>query len=193
MSKPDPDSAKKEKRKAIRWFITVFFATIVISALISFGSEELMSVSSTPITFVILLAIILLGIVFDVVGVAVTSADEKPFHSMAARKVPGAHEAIALLRNAEKVGSICNDVIGDICGVVSGAASATIAARVLQNFEFSWPRVVLLAMSALVAGITVGGKAVAKGFAINSNTKIVHVVGRVIAWFNGIGRIFCKK
>ena len=193
MSKPDPVSAKKEKLKAIRWFIAVFIATIVISALISFGSEELMSVSGTPVTFVILLAIILLGIVFDVVGVAVTSADEKPFHSMAARKVPGAHEAIALLRNAEKVGSICNDVIGDICGVVSGAASATIAARVLENFEFSWPRIVLLAMSALVAGVTVGGKAIAKGFAINSNTRIVHFVGRVISWFNNIGRFFCKK
>ena len=193
MSKPDPASAKKEKLKAVRWFIAVFIATILISALISFGSEELMAVSSTPVTFVILLAIILLGIVFDVIGVAVTSADEKPFHSMAARKVPGAQEAIHLLRNAEKVGSICNDVIGDICGVVSGSASATIAARMLQNFEFSWPRIIGLAMSALVAGLTVGGKAIGKSFAINSCTTIVHAVGRVICWFSGIGKIFRKK
>ena len=193
MSKPDPASAKKEKLKAVRWFVAVFIATILISALISLGSEELMAVSSTPVTFVILLAIILLGIVFDVIGVAVTSADEKPFHSMAARKVPGAQEAIHLLRNAEKVGSICNDVIGDICGVVSGSASATIAARMLQNFEFSWPRIIGLAMSALVAGLTVGGKAIGKSFAINSCTTIVHTVGRVICWFSGIGKIFRKK
>ncbi len=193
MSKPDPASAKKEKLKAIRWFVAVFIGTIVISALISFGSEELMAASTTPVAFVILFAIILLGIISDVVGVAVTSADEKPFHSMAARKVPGAQEAIALLRNAEKVGSVCNDVIGDICGVVSGAASATIAARVLQNFDFSWPRIVLLAMSALVAGVTVGGKAIGKGFAIRSNTKIVHTVGRVICWFGGITRVFHKN
>ena len=193
MSKPDPASAKKEKLKAVRWFVAVFIATILISALISLGSEELMAVSSTPVTFVILLAIILLGIVFDVIGVAVTSADEKPFHSMAARKVPGAQEAIHLLRNAEKVGSICNDVIGDICGVVSGSASATIAARMLQNFEFSWPRIIGLAMSAFVAGLTVGGKAIGKSFAINSCTTIVHAVGRVICWFSGIGKIFRKK
>ena len=193
MSKSDPASAKKEKLKAVRWFITVFIATIVISALISLGSEELMAASSTPVAFVILLAIIMLGIVFDVIGVAVTSADEKPFHSMAARKVPGSQEAIQLLRNAEKVGSICNDVIGDICGVVSGSASATIAARMLQNFEFSWPRIIGLAMSALVAGLTVGGKAIGKTFAINSCTTIVHGVGRIIFWLHGIPRIFKKS
>ena len=193
MSKSDPASAKKEKLKKIRWFVVVFIATIIISALISLGSEELMDVSSTPVAFAILLAIILLGIVFDVIGVAVTSADEKPFHSMAARKVPGSQEAIQLLRNAEKVGSICNDVIGDICGVVSGSASATIAARVLHNFEFSWPRVIGLAMSALVAGLTVGGKAIGKTFAINSSTTIVHGVGRVICWIRGISHIFNKS
>ena len=101
-------------------------------------------------------------------------------------------EAIRLLRNAERVSSICNDVIGDICGVVSGSASATIAARVLENFEFTWPRMIGLAMSALVAGLTVGGKAIGKSFAIRSCTTIVHGVGRVIWWLRGFGRFFKK-
>ena len=180
MSKSDPASAKKERIKNIRWFIIVFVATICISALISLGSEELMAVSGTLVAFFILLAIILLGIVFDVIGVAVTSADEKPFHSMAARKVPGAQEAIQLLRNAEKVGSICNDVIGDICGVVSGSASAAIVTQILANFDFSIPQLISLGMSALVAGLTVGGKAIGKGLAIGSSTQIVHLVGKVI-------------
>ena len=192
MSKSDPSSANKVRIKAIRWITIVFIATICISTLISLGSEELMAVSSTLVAFFILLAIIFLGIIFDVIGVAVTSADEKPFLSMAARKVPGAQVSIQLLRNAEKVGSICNDVIGDICGVVSGSASATIAARVLENFEFTWPRMIGLAMSALVAGLTVGGKAIGNSFAICSCTTIVHGVGRVIWWLRGFGRFFKK-
>lgn len=192
MSKSDPASVKKDRKKTIRWIIFVFVATICISALISLGSEELMAVSSTLVAFFILLAIIMLGIVFDIIGVAVTSADEKPFHSMAARKVPGAQESIQLLRNAGKVGSICNDVIGDICGVVSGSASATIAARMLDNFTFTWPRIIGLIMSALVAGLTVGGKAIGKSFAINSCTNIVHTVGRIIWWLRGFTRIFKK-
>ena len=184
MSKSDPASHKKERNKNIRWFITVFILTIVISATISFVSDEIMAASTIWIAFLILFTIVFIGIAFDIIGVAVTSADEKPFHSMAARKVPGALEAIRLLRNAEKVSSICNDVIGDICGVVSGAASATIATQILNNFEFTWPRIVQLLMSALVAGLTVGGKAIGKTFAINSCTEILSVVGKMISFFN---------
>ena len=192
MSKSDPAASKKERNKAIRWVIAVFISTILVSGIISLASEEIMSVSTMPVAFVILLIIISVGILFDIIGVAVTSADEKPFHSMAARKVPGALESIRLLRNAEKVGSICNDVVGDICGVVSGSASATIAAQVLQNFEFTWPRLASLLMSALVAGLTVGGKAVGKGIAINSCTKIVHFVGLTIHRLQNIPKIFTR-
>ena len=112
---------------------------------------------------------------------------------MAARKVPGAQESIRLLRNAESVSSICNDVVGDICGVVSGSASATIAASILANFEFTWPQVISLMMSALAAGLTVGGKAVGKGFAVSSSTKIVHGVGKLLYTLRHFSRKPSKK
>ena len=183
MSRSDPSATKKERNKTIRWVVTIFFVTIFVSGMISFASNEIMADSTIPVAFVILLAIILIGIIFDIIGVAVTSADEKPFHSMAARKVPGAQESIRLLRNAERVSSICNDVVGDICGVVSGSASAAIAVQVLDSFTFTLPALVTLLMSALVAGLTVGGKAVGKTFAIKSCTKIVHNVGKIIWGF----------
>ena len=175
MAKTDPEAIKREKRKNIQWVVTIFFMTILISGTISLISDEVMANSSVVVAFCILLAIIFLGILFDIIGMAVATADEKPFHSMAARKVPGAHEAIRLLRNAERVSSICNDVVGDICGVVSGSASATIAA---------------LVMSALVAGLTVGGKAIGKSIAVKSCTQIVHLVGRVL---HGWNRLIKKK
>lgn len=193
MSKADPASQKKERNKTIRWVVTIFLVTIFISGTISLVSEEIMAVSGIAVAFVILLAIVLVGIIFDIVGVAVTSADEKPFNAMAARKVPGARQAISLLHNAERVSSICNDVVGDICGVVSGSASATIAAQVLQNFEFSWPRIVTLVMSALVAGLTVGGKAIGKTFAIGSCTEIVTFVGKTIYFMRHFKDLFKKK
>ena len=186
MAKTDPETMKRERLKMIRWVITIFFVTIGISGIISLVSDEVMANSSLAVAFMILLAIIFLGIVFDIVGMAVATADEKPFHSMASRKVPGAHEAIKLLRNAERVSSICNDVVGDICGVVSGSASATIAALILTNVNVGWPRGISLVMSALVAGLTVGGKAIGKTVAVNSCTKIVHLVGRVIYTLNRI-------
>ena len=193
MSKSDPNSAKRHRNKVVRWVIVIFFTTILISGTISLISDEIMENSGIVVAFVILMVIILIGIIFDIIGMAVATADEKPFHSMAARKVPGAQEAIALLRNAERVSSICNDVVGDICGVVAGSASATVAVQVLQRFSCSWPDMVSLVLSALVAGLTVGGKAIGKTVAINSCTGIVHTVGKVIYGFRRIPRMFSKK
>ena len=193
MSKADSGASKKERNKTIKWVVTIFFITILVSGTISFTSDLIMANSTMLVAFIILLAIILIGIVFDVVGVAVTSADEKPFHSMAARKVPGAQESIKLLRNAERVSSICNDVVGDICGVVSGSASATIAAQVMLNFEFTVSSIVPLIMSAMVAGLTVGGKAIGKTFAIGSCTAIVHGVGKLVWAFHHLPQLLKKR
>ena len=186
MAKADPEASKRERKKQIKWVITIFLVTILISGAISFLSDILMENSSTAVAFLILLAIIFIGIVFDIIGMAVATADEKPFHAMAARKVPGARAAISLLRNAERVSSICNDVVGDICGVVSGSASATIAVQVIRNFDCSWPQIVTLLMSALCAGLTVGGKAIGKSIAVNSCTAIVHMVGKIIFRFRSL-------
>ncbi len=193
MSKSDPDSSRKERSKTIRWILIIFPVTILVSGTISFISDIIMEGSSMLVAFLILLTIVAFGVVADTIGLAVTTADEKPFHSMAARKVPGGLEAIKLLRNADRVSSICNDVIGDICGVVSGSASATIAVQILHNFEFSWPDMVSLVMSAMVAGLTVGGKAIGKTFALNSCTTIVSFVGKCIYYLKHISDMFKKK
>lgn len=193
MAKSDPAAQKRERQKTIRWVVTIFFVTILISGTISLLSDLLMANSSMAVAFLILLVIILIGIVFDIIGMAVATADEKPFHSMAARKVPGAQESIRLLRNAERVSSICNDVVGDICGVVSGSASATIAAQILSNFDMSWPQIVSLLMSALAAGLTVGGKAIGKSFAVNSCTAIVYTVGKLVYTLHHLPDLFRKK
>lgn len=193
MAKQDPAAAKKARNKTIKWVISIFLVTILVSGTISLVSDVVMEESSIGVAFLILFLIILVGIVFDIIGMAVATADEKPFHSMASRKVAGAQESIRLLRNAERVSSICNDVVGDICGVVSGSASATIAIQVINHFDFTWPQIVSLAMSSLAAGLTVGGKAVGKTFAVNSCTEIVHGVGRFIYGLRHFPDIFRKK
>ena len=185
-TEPPSKGKRKKKNSHIRWIVTVFFVAVVISSTISFFSSTVLEGAGLVEAFLVLLLIVALGIVFDIIGVAVMSAEEKPFHAMAAKKVPGAAEALHLLRNAEKVSSFCNDVVGDICGVVSGSASATIAALILTQVDVGWPRGVSLVMSALVAGLTVGGKAIGKTFAVNSCTQIVHMVGKVLHALNGL-------
>ncbi len=187
---PEPRSKKKQKKTKkhsnFRWIVTIFFVAVLISSAISFLSSSVMEDAGIVEAFVVLLLIVLIGILFDIVGVAVMSAGEKPFHSMAAKKVPGAAEALMLLRNAEKVSSFCNDVVGDICGVVSGSASAVIAVKALSNLNSD--AVGQLIMSAVVAGITIAGKALGKNIAMRRSTQIVHLVSKPIYYIKSLLR-----
>lgn len=178
-------SGKKQKKKMKiqpdwKWITTIFGSTIGISAAMSLISNEVLEGSGLLVSFVVLLSIIFLGVIFDIIGVAVTAADEKPFHSMASKKVPEAATAIRMLRRADRVSSFCNDVVGDICGVVSGSASAVIAARAVTGMQPVVSSVVQLAMSALVAGLTVGGKAFGKSIAMHNSVLIIHAAAKVI-------------
>lgn len=192
------EGVKKGKKIKIKpdwkWISTAFGITIGISATMSFLSNEVLSGGGLALSFVVLLTIVLLGIVFDIIGMSVTAAEEKPFHSMAAKKVPEASVAIWLLRRAERVSSICNDVVGDICGVISGSASAVIAARVVANMQPTVASVVQLLMSAVVAGLTVGGKAFGKSIAMNNSTQIIHGAAKVIYFIksspNRLAKVF---
>ena len=177
---------KKEEKKPgrFRWAIQVFCISVVLSAALNLASSNALEGAELPVAFAVLLAFILLGILFDIIGVAVTAADERPFHSMAAHKTPGAREALGLIRRASKVSSFCNDVVGDICGIISGSTAAVIVLRLQE--AFSLKSVVLsLAMTALVSGLTIGGKAIGKTFAIDKSTTVLQLVGRFLHLFSG--------
>ena len=184
------DSKKKQEKKGkgrgegrFRWAIQVFFISVVLSAMLSLASEEALDGAGLPVAFAVLACFILLGILFDIIGVAVTAADERPFHSMAAHKTPGAREALNLIRKANKVSSFCNDVVGDICGIISGSTGAIIVARLQQAFSIR-SLAISLAVTAVVSGLTIGGKAVGKTFAIEKSTTVLQLVGRVMYLFS---------
>ncbi|MCI8656850.1 MAG: hypothetical protein HFF72_05335 [Oscillospiraceae bacterium] len=161
----------------------VFFIAVVLSAALSLASDQALDGAGLAVAFAVLLAFILLGIVFDIIGVAVTAADEKPFHSMAARKTPGAREALNLIRKADKVSSFCNDVVGDICGIISGSTGAVIVVQI--QTAFGMPGMVIsLAVTALTSGLTIGGKALGKSFAIAKSTAVLQLVGRLLHLFS---------
>ncbi len=193
---------KRKHKRSVRvkpdwkWITTIFGTTIGISGAMSFLSGEILAGGGLALSFVVLLGIVLIGILFDIIGVAVTAAEEKPFHSMAARKVPEAMVAIRLLRKADRVSSFCNDVVGDICGVISGSAAAVIAANAFQAAT-ELETILQLVMSSLVAGVTVGGKAFGKSIAIGNCTAIVHTASKVICMLRAvpgaIGRLFRKQ
>lgn len=171
---------KREKKPARwHWTVQVVLMSMSLSAVMSFLSDEALDGAGLPLAFLVLALFILLGIVFDIIGVAVTAADERPFHSMAARKTPGARQAIALIRRANKVSSFCNDVVGDICGIVSGSTAAVIVTH-LQRDLSTTSVLISIGATALISGITIGGKALGKTVAINQCTSVVYRVARIM-------------
>ena len=171
----------KEHSETI-WFVEVFILTFILSMIFSYISENGVSNLSLISAIFILILVIAMGIFFDIIGVAVTVANEHEFHAKATKKVEGSKASIKLIRNAPKVANICADVIGDICGVLSGAISALISMKITEQFGLSFN--IQFILSATVAALTVGGKALGKGIANKNSTQIVHAVGIVLNKFN---------
>lgn len=177
---------KKEKDKkhstSNRWPVTAFLLAMVLSAVLTLASESMLDGAGMAVALLILLLFICLGILFDIIGTAVMSADVKPFHSMAAHKEKGAKQALMLLRHADRVSSVCNDVVGDICGIVSGATGAVIVTQ-LQNGLNVRSVLISVGVTAVVSGLTIGGKAMGKPFAMKQSTRVVYLAGRVLYLF----------
>lgn len=169
----------KEKQKSSHWVIQVFVLAVTLSAALSLISSTALTGAGYVVAVSVLLAFIALGIVFDMIGVAVTAADPRPFHSMASHKEKGGKQAIRLLQNASRVSSVCNDVVGDICGIVSGTTAAVIVTRLQQDFSTT-SVLISIALTALISGLTIGGKALAKTVAINDCTRVVHRVALIM-------------
>ena len=177
--KDKSNSKKKNPGSSNHWVLHVFLMSVVLSAVLSFLSSVALTGAGYAVAILVLLFFIALGILFDVIGVSVTAADPRPFHSMAAHKEKGGKEAIRLLNNASRVSSFCNDVVGDICGIVSGSTAAVIISRLQHNFSTTTV-LISIGVTALISGLTIGGKALGKTIAIHDCTRVVHRVARFL-------------
>ena len=165
----------------VKWVATIIPVSFVLSVVMSYISNEALGSSGTFLSFVVLFFFIALGILFDMFGIAAASATEKEFHSMAAHRVRGAKEAVWMTRNAEKVSSICNDVVGDICGIVSGATGALIVANITAGMDGVGVVLVSLLITGLISALTIGGKAAGKGVAMAFSSRVLSICGRILS------------
>lgn len=176
---------KRKKKKELvnyNWIIKITLLTFFISLTFSSISEFVIPNVNLIIGIILVIIFIFLGIIFDMIGVSVTSADEKPFHSMNSRPVKGADVAVLFKKNADKVSSFCNDVVGDICGIVSGSTGSIIALNIASKLEID-KFIVTLLITALIASLTIGGKALGKSFAINKSNVILYKFSKFVSCF----------
>lgn len=177
---------RKEKIKKelvdTRWIITIILISFTISFLLSFVSGITVPNFNLIIGILVALLFIFIGILFDIIGVSVTASDEKVFHSMNSRKVKGADIAVKFKKNSDKVSSFCCDVIGDICGVISGSTAVTISALINKATNINLLFITLI-VTAIISALTIGGKAIGKSFAINKCDIILYEFSKFISNF----------
>lgn len=185
----DAEQKPKEPRKKISkgtiWAIKITLITFLLACCVTFITEITSTKSNIIISILLLLFLIVIAILFDAIGVAATSCDLPPLLSMASRRVKGAVYAVKLVKNAEKVSNICNDVIGDMAGIISGICTATIVLKITGSAkgltEYSlW---ISILMSSVVSAVTVGGKAFFKSVAIKNSKEMMLFAGKIYSLF----------
>lgn len=176
--------SKKEKTKQgnQKWVLTVVCLSFVLSIVMSFVTSIFLESAGLFVALLSLIALVLIGIVTDIIGMAVTSANEQPFIAMASKRISGAKQALQLIRRAERVSSLLNDVVGDIVGIIAGSAGSVIAGYLISLGVKS--AVASMLITAFTSAFMIGGKAYGKGIAIANSDRIVFAVGKVMAFFS---------
>ena len=88
----------------------------------------------------------------------------------------GYNMALSLCKNADKVASFGGDVVGDICGILSGAGGVSLVLNMhLEGDELNL--LVTCLVSSIIAGVTIFCKAIMKSYSIENCEKIAIKTG----------------
>lgn len=165
-----------------KWIFTVFLLSFFLAMFFTFIAETVISNVSLIIGVIITLIIVFLGIICDMVGVAISTVKVEPFNSMASKKIREAKTALTLIKNKDKVSSIFCDVIGDVCGVITGSTGAAIIVGISLISSINTLLISLIIMG-LLSTLTITGKAIGKNIAMRNSTKIIRKVAKIVSIF----------
>lgn len=167
----------KTKAWILKLIITAFIITIFFSIL----SDFILSKTGLIVGIILIFIFVALGVLFDMIGIAFASSTDKSFHAMASKiRHNSVNTAKKLIKNSAKVSAICNDVIGDICNIMSGTAIVIISENISKTYNLNHTMLLLITTS-FIAAITIGGKAYGKSIAINNKDAIIIKVATIIS------------
>lgn len=176
------DKKSEQKKRNTFWVIRIFIVTLVLSAIFLVITESVLQAKNILLSIIILVVLLAINILFDMIGTAAASADIEPFISKASRKEKGGLAGVKLLQNAERVTSFCNDVVGDICGIVSGGCASAVVLIIVSGTTGK-ELIISVAFSAIISSLTVGGKAIGKLIGMKNSHQIVLFVAKIASIF----------
>ena len=186
LSKEVKNKKKKNRKRMpdwLAWGLSVLAISFALTVVFSFLTEVSIKGSPVYICVIVLVVLLVLNIGCDLLANAIITCNPEAFHAMASNKIKGAKRAVAFCRNATKLGSIFADIIGDICGIVSGAAGTALVVYIAASGGKTIELIASIGVSAVIGALTVGGKAIFKHFAIKYNKQIVFGFAKFTTFF----------
>src|SRR5699024_12435408 len=83
----------EQMKSSIKFSITIAVITFVLAAIFSSFSSAILPKVTWVLGMLLVLFFVVIGIFFDMLGIASAAADEAPLHAMAAEKVTGARRS----------------------------------------------------------------------------------------------------
>ena len=124
------------------------------------------------------------NVISDMIGLAITSCQINDINKIELTEKKK-KLCLILIKNADKVSSVLSDVVGDICGILSGAGGATITIILTQSIKYPSLSLLIGAMvSSFIACFTVLLKSISKSYAIKNSTKIVISISKFLSIFS---------
>ena len=162
------------KKNSLRWAFKVFVLSICLSIIFSLFSQSLLPTLSPFFSIFVIIFFIFVAVVFDMIAVAFTTISEEKL--LPYKEEKGYNMALSLCKNADRVASFGGDVVGDICGILSGAGGVSLVINMnIQDAELNLLATCLV--SSLIAGITIFCKAIMKTYALENCVKIALKTG----------------
>lgn len=169
--------------KKDNWIIKAFLMTFFIALIFSSITNVIINKCNYIALIIFSVLFILIGIFFDMIGTAVLTANESTFHAKSSKKIKGSKQSVILIKNSDRIASICNDVIGDICGIVSGSVGAMLSIYISNVTQINVVYTTLI-ISSIISSLTVGGKAIGKKYSIKNSDIIIEKVGLFLSIFS---------
>ena len=172
----------------MKWVTKAFVLSISLSIVFGMMSQSVFPVLPAFLSIFVILFFIFVSCLFDMIGVAFTSFDKSRL--VLYEKEKCFEIAKRLCENTDKISSFCGDIVGDICGILSGAGGVSLVVNLnLKNANIAF--LLTCFVSSLIAGLTILGKAIMKTYAVESAETVVIKTANVLQ--NPIFSLFKRK
>ena len=165
------------KRNYLKWAFKIFVLSIFLSIVFSMISQSMFPNLPAFISIFIIFFFVAVSGVFDMIGIAITSTTLEMIKKFDGQK--GFRTALYLCKNTDKISSFCGDVVGDICGILSGAGGVSLVVNLHITNQTIYLIVTCL-VSSFIAGLTIFFKAILKNYAVTNGANIVMQTAKIL-------------